>query len=45
MPYARELTYRSEDWDAQPCRPHFINGFKISKTGNKYPETIFDEES
>ena len=45
MPYSRELTYCSEDWNTQPCRPHLINGFKISKTSNEYLEDIFDEES
>ena len=45
MPYARELTYRSEDWNTQPCRPHLINGYNISKTSNKYPEAILDDEN
>ena len=45
MPYARELTYCGEDWNTQPCRPHSINGSKISKTRNKYPEAISDEDN
>jgi len=24
MPYARDLTYGSEDWNAQPCRLYLI---------------------
>ena len=45
MPYARALTYSSQDWNTQPCYPHLIKGFNISKTTNKYPEAIFDDEN
>ena len=44
MPCARELTYCSEDWNAEPQRV-YNNVFNMSKAGNKYLEPNLDDQN
>jgi hypothetical protein len=45
MPRARELTYCSEDWNAEPQRAYSNQGLNVSKACNVYLEPSFDYEN
>ena len=45
MPYSRELTNCSEDWDAQPFHFYSITNFIVPKTSNEFLEPRIDGEN